>query len=51
MKTINDCTILVVDDTKANVAVLVQALRRPINWGSPSMVRMPSNLPGRNNPT
>ena len=27
MKTINDCTILVVDDTQANVAVLVQALK------------------------
>ena len=33
MKTINDCTILVVDDTKANVAVLVQALKENYKLG------------------
>ena len=33
MKTINDCTILVVDDTKTNVAVLVNALKKNYKLG------------------
>ena len=33
MKTINDCTILVVDDAKANVTILVQALKETYKLG------------------
>lgn len=33
MKSIHDCTILLVDDTKANVAVLVQALKESYKLG------------------